>query len=98
MGGILPDDITPDSTHAYVYQNPRAAAAVVRVPGLRDTGDPSFAGLHPSLTATATALAVGVVAEEIAPDALGVAQPAACIAVVTRSRFGDVSVIRIEAP
>ena len=67
------------------------------MPGLADTAN-RFRAVHPSLTATATALAVGIIAKEIAPAALGLEEAGVGIALVTRSRFGDVTVIRIEAP
>ena len=88
-------DVTdPD---AWLAANGTEGAAVVRVPGLANTENP-FDALHPSLTATATALAVGILANEVAPAALGLEEVGDAISLVTRSRFGDVTVIHIEAP
>ena len=58
----LPGDIAPDSTHAYVYQNPRAAAAVVRTILRRDEGgghDGPLAGLSAPQVAAAFLCGLG---------------------------------------
>jgi hypothetical protein len=76
---------------------------VVTVPGfdgthpdVADATHAPFDSFHPSLTATATALAAGIVAAEVAPSALGLKNASRAITVVTKTRFGDHTAVRIE--
>jgi Beta-ketoacyl synthase, N-terminal domain len=78
-------------------------SSLVTVPGfdgshaeIADARRAPFTSFHPSLTAVAAALATGILREETTPAALDLQGRQEAITLVTKTRFGDHTAIRIE--